>query len=346
MITDGQAEISGNFTQDEARDLANVLKYGALPLTFDPSEVQESLGQARRRPAQGRHLGRRDRPDPGRHLLACCTTAASASSSPRCWWRAVLTYGVVVLLGKALGFTLSLPGIAGLIVAIGITADSFVVYFERIRDEVRDGAPCGPRSRPAGPGPGGRSWPRTRSPARRGRALHARDRRGRGFAFALGLTTLIDLIVVFLFTKPLVTVLARTKFFGQGHPLSGLDPKHLGVAAAPNGTRGAGLSPAGRRPDDQVRGTLGARLYRGEVSYDFIGKRKLWYTFSLILWSLSIAARRPRADLGIEFRGGAEFPRQVADPTTARTVRDATSSAARSSCSDHRRQARPGRPRR
>ncbi|MFI5428351.1 MMPL family transporter [Aeromicrobium sp. UC242_57] len=142
-----------------------------------------------------------------------------------------LTYVMVLLLGQGVGFTLTLPGIAGLIVAIGITADSFIVFFERIRDEVRDGKSLR-LAVEAG-------WVRARG------TIIAADAVSiiaaltlyffaigvvRGFAFALGLTTLIDVFVVFLFTKPLVSLLARTKFFGQGHKLSGLDAAHLGIS--------------------------------------------------------------------------------------------------------------------
>jgi preprotein translocase subunit SecD len=144
---------------------------------------------------------------------------------------AIVTYASVLILGEAVGFTLTLPGIAGLIVAIGITADSFIVFFERIRDEVREGKSLR-LAVEAG-------WVRART------TILAADGVSilaalvlfifaigvvRGFAFALGLTTIIDIFVVFLFTKPLVSVLARTKFFGQGHKLSGLDAAHLGVS--------------------------------------------------------------------------------------------------------------------
>ena len=230
VIPNGQAEISGNFTQDEATDLANVLKFGALPLTFDPGEVQEvsaTLGGEQLR--AGLIAG-----VIGLALvviysllyyrgLGLVTVASLLAAS-------VITYGMVVLLGWQLGFRLSLAGIAGLIVAIGITADSFVVYFERIRDEVRDG-----RTLRAAVESG---WVRAR------RTILAADFVSflaavvlyllsvggvRGFAFTLGLTTLIDVAVVFLFTKPLVTILARTKFYGQGHPLSGLSADRLGT---------------------------------------------------------------------------------------------------------------------
>ncbi len=230
-ITGGSAQIEGDFTQQEARDLANVLKYGALPLTFDAGAVQEvsaSLGgeQLQAGLIAGiiglglvvlyslfyyRGLG----------LVTVASLAVAAA----------ITYGAVVLLGWQIGFRLSLAGVAGLIVAIGIIADSFIVYFERLRDEVRDGKPLRVAVETG--------WARAR------RTILAADFVSllaavvlyllsvggvRGFAFTLGLTTLIDIAVVFLFTKPLVTLLARTKFFGGGHRLSGLDPSHLGVS--------------------------------------------------------------------------------------------------------------------
>jgi preprotein translocase subunit SecD len=146
----------------------------------------------------------------------------------------VITYACMVLLGSSVGFALNLPGIAGAIVAIGITADSFVIFFERIRDEVREG-----RSLRTAVETGWRRARQTILIADTVSMLSAlvlfvlAIGAVKGFAFTLGLTTLIDVLVVFLFTKPLMTLLARTKFFGGGHKLSGLDPAHLGVQALP-----------------------------------------------------------------------------------------------------------------
>jgi preprotein translocase subunit SecD len=142
----------------------------------------------------------------------------------------LITYLAVVLLSLYQSFTLSLAGIAGLIVAIGITADSFVVYFERLRDEVREGKQLRPAVESG--------WKRAR------RTILVSDTVSflaalllyyfaigdvKGFAYTLGLTTLIDVLVVFAFTKPMVTLLAGTRFFGNGHPMSGLDPARLGA---------------------------------------------------------------------------------------------------------------------
>ncbi|MDQ6911080.1 MAG: MMPL family transporter, partial [Actinomycetota bacterium] len=143
---------------------------------------------------------------------------------------AVLTYGVLTFLGWSYNFRLTMAGVTGVIVAIGVTADSFIVYFERVRDEVREGRPL-TAAVEAG-------WGRAR------RTILAADAVNflaaavlyllaasnvRGFAFTLGVTTLIDLAVVFLFTHPLVALLAHTTFFGGGHRLSGLDPERLGA---------------------------------------------------------------------------------------------------------------------
>ena len=235
--TNGQTLISGSFSQTDATNLANQLSYGALPLTFAQESVQSVSPQ----------LGR-DQLDAG--LIAAALGLLLVVIYLLLYYRGLavvavcslviaglLAYLSVVVLGKYQGFALSLAGIAGLIVAIGITADSFVVFFERLRDEVRDG-----RSLRAAVE---RGWSRAR------RTILVSDTVSflaaallyyfaigsvRGFAFTLGLTTIIDVIVVFTFTHPVMTLLARTKFFGGGHPLSGLDPARLGARAPWRGT--------------------------------------------------------------------------------------------------------------
>jgi preprotein translocase subunit SecD len=145
---------------------------------------------------------------------------------------ALFAYLAVVLLSRYQNFTMSLSAIAGLVVAIGITADSFIVYFERLRDEVRDGKTLRPAVE-AG-------WKRARRTILVSDTVsflaavllyHFAVSDVQGFAYTLGLTTLIDVLVVFLFTKPMVTLLAGTKFFGGGHKWSGLDPMRLGAKA-------------------------------------------------------------------------------------------------------------------
>ncbi|MFD7509339.1 protein translocase subunit SecD [Streptomyces sp. NPDC059853] len=229
-LSGGNAEISGTFDQESAENLANVLKFGALPLTFEESSVttvSPMLGGEQLRAgliAGGIGLVlvvlymlvyyR------GLSLIALASLVVSGA----------LTYSIMALLGPAIGFALNLPAVCGAIVAIGITADSFIVYFERIRDEIREGRTLRTAVE--------RGWPRAR------RTILVSDfvsflaaavlfvvsvGKVQGFAFTLGLTTALDVVVVFLFTKPVMTILARKKFFAAGHPWSGLDPKRLGV---------------------------------------------------------------------------------------------------------------------
>jgi len=143
---------------------------------------------------------------------------------------ALITYGLVTLFSWSQGFRLTMAGVTGLIVSIGIVADSFILYFERVRDEVRDG-----RALRAAVETG---WGRARRTILisdgvnflAAAVLYALAASSvRGFAFTLMLTTIVDIVVVMLFTHPLLSILANTKFFGQGHKWSGLDPERLGA---------------------------------------------------------------------------------------------------------------------
>ena len=245
---------------------------------------------------------------------------------------AVITYATFVLLGRTIGLALTLAGVAGAIVAIGITADSFVVYFERIRDEIREG-----RSLRSAADTG---WARARN------TILAADfvsllaavilylvsvGNVRGFAFVLGLTTIIDVVVAFMFTRPMVTLLSRGKWFNSGNALTGVSPKRLGVApppvlehdAPPKKTAAAATSVG--LTMSRV-GTFTNKLYRGEVSYDIVGRTRLWYTISAIILLLAIGGLLVRGlNLGIEFRGGAEFVTPSPTCTTAQ-AREAASS--------------------
>ncbi|MFJ3442064.1 protein translocase subunit SecD [Streptomyces sp. NPDC086081] len=229
-LTGGNAEISGNFNQQSAQELANMLTYGALPLTFkvdSMTTVTAALGG--------------DQLQAG--LIAGAIGLALVVIYLLAYYRglsfiailsllvsAALTYTIMSLLGPTIGFALNLPAVCGAIVAIGITADSFIVYFERVRDEIREGRSLRPAVE--------RAWPRAR------RTILVSDfvsflaaavlfivtvGKVQGFAFTLGLTTLLDVVVVFLFTKPLLTLMARRPFFANGHKWSGLDPKSLGA---------------------------------------------------------------------------------------------------------------------
>jgi preprotein translocase subunit SecD len=231
-IPAGQVQITGLGSQTAADQLAEQLKFGALPLTFkvvNVENVSPSLGRSQL--DAGLIAG-------GIGLILVVIYSffyyrgLGSVSVSSLIIAGLIGYLAVVLLSRYQGFTLSLTGIAGLIVAIGITADSFVVFFERLRDEVREG-----RTLRAAVESG---WKRAR------RTILVSDTVSflaalllyifsvgdvKGFAYTLGLTTLIDVVVVFLFTKPMVTLLARTKFFGQGHKWSGLDPARLGARA-------------------------------------------------------------------------------------------------------------------
>lgn len=231
-IAGGQAQIEGSFTQKEARDLANVLSYGALPLAFEDSSVDNVSAK----------LGA-DQLQAG--IIAGIIGLLLVIAYSLLYYRGLavvvtgslaiaglLTWSLMVLLGQAIGFALNLPGIAGAIVAIGVTADSFIIYFERIRDEVRDGR--GLRTAIE------TGWIRSRKTILVADSVSLLSAvvlyvlaigAVKGFAFTLGLTTLIDLAVVFFFTKPLMTLLGHTKFYGQGRRFSGFEAEHLGVAS-------------------------------------------------------------------------------------------------------------------
>ncbi|CAN2238035.1 SecD Preprotein translocase subunit SecD [actinobacterium SCGC AAA044-D11] len=229
-ITGGSAQITGSFTQSEASNLANVLKYGALPLAFDQGEVLQvspTLGSDQLRAGLlAGLLG---------FLLVFLYSfiyykALGIVTVLSLLVAAAITYLSFLLLGEWLGFTLTLAGIAGAIVAVGITADSFIVYFERLRDEVREG-----RSIRAAAETG---WVKARHTILvadmvsliAAALLYFFAVGGvRGFAFTLGLTTLIDLLVVFTFTKPLVSLVSRMKFFANGNKWSGFSQKSLGM---------------------------------------------------------------------------------------------------------------------
>jgi preprotein translocase subunit SecD len=228
----GSAEITGTFTQSTANDLANVLKYGALPIAFDKSEavsVSATLGKA------SLNAG----------LLAGAIGLALVVIYSFFYYRAlgivtissllvsgIVTFGCIVVLGQVINFTLTLAGIAGFIVAVGITADSFVVFYERLKDEVHEGRTVRTSVE--------RSWVRAR------RTILSADTVSflaaaalywlsigsvRGFAFTLGLSTLLDLLVVFLFTKPVVTLLVRHPLFSTSR-FSGLSSRALGTSVA------------------------------------------------------------------------------------------------------------------
>ncbi len=233
-IGGGQAQITGDFSVEEANDLANVLKFGSLPVSLEVGQINSitpTVGTDYLR--AGLLAGAIGLVLVGIYLVAYYR-ALGLVAGGSLLVAAAITYCAFVLFGRQLGFTLTLAGIAGAIVAIGITADSFVVYFERLRDEIRDGRTLRVAAE-AG-------WMRAR------RTLLAADFVSllgatvlyvlsigsvRGFAFALGLTTVVDVIVAFTFTRPIVAILARSRYFQAGRPWSGVAPDRLGIPDRP-----------------------------------------------------------------------------------------------------------------
>ncbi|WP_240477245.1 protein translocase subunit SecD [Jiangella muralis] len=278
VISGGRAQITGTFTKQEATDLAHVLSYGSLPLAFEKSQVSTispTLGATQLHAglvagaiglglvalyclAYYRRLG----------VIAVASLLLAAGCS----------YAAVSLLGAQVNYRLSLAGIAGLIVAVGITADSFVVFFDRVRDEGRDG-----RTTRSAVEYGWRRARRTILVADTVSFLSAAvlyllsADQVRGFAFALGLATLIDLTAVFLFTRPVVAYAVR------GWWLRG---------------RWSGL--------DASQASLGARLHRGEASIDVVRRSRRWFALSGVVLVLAVAGLSVRGlQLGVEFEGGA-----------------------------------------
>lgn len=230
QILDGRPSISGQFTQESAKALADQLKFGALPIDFtvqSQEDISATLGTSQL----------------GAGLLAGLIGLLLVVVYSLFQYRAlgsltiasliiagVLTYLLLTFFSWRQGYRLSLAGVAGIIVAVGFTADSFIVYFERIRDALRDGFSIESAVE--------HGWKKAF------RTVLASDGVNllaavilfilavgnvKGFAFTLGLTTLVDVLVVALFTHPMMTLFARTRFYQSGHSFSGLDPKKLGA---------------------------------------------------------------------------------------------------------------------
>ena len=229
-ITDGRVQITGGFTQAQANTLANQLSFGSLPLSFtvqSEQQISATLGTEQLRNGLIAGLV-------GFALiivyLAWQYRGLSVVAVASLMIAAATTYLAIALLSWAMGYRLSLAGVAGLIISIGITMDSFIIYFERVRDEVRHG-----RTLVAAVDEG---WKHAR------RTIIVSDTVNllaavvlyflavggvQGFAFTLGVTTVVDLAVIVLFTHPMMVWILRFAFFGKGHRLSGLDPEHLGA---------------------------------------------------------------------------------------------------------------------
>ena len=231
VITNGSAQITGSFDKDSSKSLADQLKYGSLPIGFEvqsQENISATLGSEQL--SSGLLAG-------GIGLLLVVIYSLfqyrglAVVTIGSLVVAAILVYLFISLLAWRQGYRLSLAGVAGLIVAIGITADSFIVYFERVRDEIRDG-----RTLSAAVDQGWKRAIRTILVSGGVSLLAAvvlyalTVGNVRGFAFTLGLTTLVDLGVAMIFTHPILQLLAKTRFFSSGHPWSGFDSKALGAA--------------------------------------------------------------------------------------------------------------------
>ena len=253
-ITDGRVQITGSFNQNQANTLANQLSFGSLPLSFtvqSEQQISATLGteQLRNGLIAGLigfgliilYLAWQYR---GLAVVAVASLVVAAAG----------TYLVIAALSSLMGYRLSLAGVAGLIISIGITVDSFIIYFERVRDEVRQG-----RTLKTAIDEG---WKHAR------RTILVSDAVNlvaaivlyflavggvQGFAFTLGVTTCVDLAIIIFFTHPFMEWIVCFRFFGEGHRLSGLDPEHLGATAS--STYGRGREAVA----DRVAGSLARR---------------------------------------------------------------------------------------
>jgi preprotein translocase subunit SecD len=230
VITDGRPQITGSFTQESSKALADQLKFGALPISFtvqSSDTISATLGTSQLEAGLIAGLI-------GLILVVIYTLfqyrALGTVTIASLVIVGVITYLTITILSWREGYRLSLAGIAGLIVAIGFTADSFIVYFERVRDELRDGRPL--------VGAVEAGWKRAFRTILASKGVNLLAAvvlfvlavgSVRGFAFTLGITTVIDVIVVILFTHPMLQLLAQTRFFSSGNPWSGLDPNALGA---------------------------------------------------------------------------------------------------------------------
>ena len=252
-ITDGRVQITGNFNQNQANTLANQLSFGSLPLSFtvqSEQQISATLGteQLRNGLIAGLigfgliilYLAWQYR---GLAVVAVASLVVAAAG----------TYLVIAALSATMGYRLSLAGVAGLIISIGITVDSFIIYFERVRDEVRQGRTLRTAI--------DEGWKHAR------RTILVSDAVNlvaaivlyflavggvQGFAFTLGVTTCVDLAIIIFFTHPFMEWIIRFRFFGEGHRLSGLDPEHLGATSS---TYGKGREAVA----DRVAGSLARR---------------------------------------------------------------------------------------
>lgn len=304
-----ETSITGNFSETEAKDLALVLTAGALPVELTQSEVRNvsaSLGGDALRAGLLAGLI-------GLVLVMLYMLLYYRALGLQTWLSllvfGMIIYGLVVYFGELIGWNLTLSGIAGLIVSVGIATDSNIVFYERIKEELHSG-----RSLRVAVDRGfANSW-RTMRAANLVTILAAlvlyflAVGPVRGFAFALGVATALDLALIYLLTWPLAAVLARNSFFS--------DNPVMGMRRAMEG--------------GEKRGTLSRKIYRSEFNVDFTGRRRTWFTASAVLVAVSALALLPAVrglNYGIDFQGGSIYMAPVSTDVSTAEVSDAVSDA-------------------
>jgi len=285
-IGGGTTVITGSFTDVEAKDLALVLTAGALPVKLEQSEVRTvspTLGSDSLR--AGLLAGAL-----GLVLVFLYVLIYYRTLGLQTWFGLLVfsatIYGLIVLFGGLIGWSLTLSGIAGLIVSIGIATDSYIVFFERVKEEIHHG-----RTLRASIDKGFEHAWRTMRTANFVTILAAivlymlAVGPVRGFALALGMATTLDLAITYGLTWPLAALLARNSFFGES--------RVLGMRRALEG--------------GSKQGSLLRKIYRSEFNIDFIGRRKIWLTASAFLVLSSVVLLIPSVrglTYGIDFKGG------------------------------------------
>ena len=313
------SQITGDFSEKEAQDIANNLRYGALPISFvgengEPggttTTISPTLGEASLKAG----------------LIAGLVGLVLISLYALMYYRGLgviaivslltalaLVYGCIVLLGRWIGYSLDLAGIAGLIIGLGTTADSFVIYFERIKDEIREGSTF----RSAVP----RAWQRARRTIVTGNAVSLFGAlvlyflaigEVKGFAFTLGLTTVFDLVIAFLVSAPLVILASRRPAFAKPR-LNGLGSAFRAAADNESSSADAGAK----------KSSMGffTKMYNGMGGFQIIPKRRKWYSLMAVILVVAIGAILLRGfTLGIDFQGGTRIAMPPANNVTQSEV--------------------------
>jgi len=325
------SQITGDFSEKEAQDIANNLRYGALPISFvgengEPggttTTISPTLGEASLKAG----------------LIAGAVGLLLIALYALIYYRGlgviaivsllsafVLVYGLIVLLGRWIGYSLDLAGIAGLIIGLGTTADSFVIYFERIKDEIRDGGTF----RSAVP----RAWQRARRTIVTGKAVSLFGAlvlyflaigEVKGFAFTLGLTTIFDLVIAFLVSAPLVILASRRPAFANPS-FNGLGAAFRAAEAKGKSSINESVTNTGAKKAVAKKSSMGFfdKMYNGMGGFKIIPNRRRWYGLMAAMLVVAIGAILIRGfTLGIDFQGGTRMSMPPADNVTQSQVEE------------------------